>query len=103
MRLPISASACPGSRPSRPRRESKGRSSGQKYHLLHIRALASGASRLSMSASSSHMLVIGISERSWARAADRVMPLIPPAEEPAITSTITRRAMSLPKAWRNSW
>jgi hypothetical protein len=69
---------------------------GLRNHLLQVPARASGASRTATSAFSSHRLRSAPMGRSWLRARANMVPLMPPAEAPAMMSTTTRISMVRP-------
>ena len=76
--------------------------SGLMNHLLQLPARASGASRTEMSALSSHRSRSEPIGRSWLSARASMVPLMPPAEAPAMTSTTTRSSSERPMARNRS-
>src|SRR5262245_64373489 len=67
---------------------------GLMNHLLQAPARASGASRTATSAFSSHRSRSASMGRSWLKARASIVPLMPPAEAPAMISTTTRISRS---------
>ena len=66
---------------------------GLRNHLLQAPARVSGDSSTVTSALSSHRSRIGSIGRSWLSARASMVPLMPPAEAPAMMSTTTRSSM----------